>query len=147
MDIATIESMVEKIPESGCWIWMGSLSYYGYGRLKEAGRTHAMHRAAYRLYRGDPGDMQVCHRCDVRACVNPAHLFLGTGNDNMQDKMRKGRHRAALGEAHGSAILTEADIVTIRESNESNILLAQRYGVSYKQIWAIRTGRAWKHVA
>ena len=72
-------------PNTGCWLWLGFISPDGYG-------TRLAHRRAWELARGPiPDGMLVCHRCDVRHCVNPDHLFLGTHLDNMRDMIRKGR--------------------------------------------------------
>lgn len=89
------ESRAERIPEMGCWIWMGSLNDRGYGRHRLGGRGSAwklMHRLSWEMYRGQvPIGMLVLHRCDIPSCVNPGHLFIGTQKDNMQDASRKGR--------------------------------------------------------
>ena len=88
-----IESNVERIPESGCWLWTKSLRGNGYGQFTHPDRKQeGAHRVAYRAYRGPiPDGMMVCHRCDVPSCCNPDHLFLGTAKDNAVDMVRKGR--------------------------------------------------------
>lgn len=63
-----------------------------YGVFLVNGRSINAHRFAYQIAHGPvPDDMFVCHRCDNPPCVNPAHLFLGTHVDNMQDMISKGR--------------------------------------------------------
>jgi hypothetical protein len=91
--IARIESRIERIPIAGCWIYLGCMgSKTGYGALSVNGREMMAHRASYLAYRGPiPNGLCVLHRCDVRSCVNPEHLFLGTKRDNTQDMMAKGR--------------------------------------------------------
>jgi hypothetical protein len=76
-------------PETGCHLWTGTLIPGGYGRVHVAA-----HRLAYQLANGPiPGGMLVLHRCDNPPCCNPEHLFLGSPQDNMTDKVRKGRCR------------------------------------------------------
>lgn len=93
-------SFVSPEPNTGCWIWCGTLSRQpGYGHFtlsrKISGparrRDHA-HRASWRIFRGPiPKGLAVCHRCDFKRCVNPDHLWLGTRRGNVMDSILKGR--------------------------------------------------------
>ena len=78
--------------ENGCWLWIGSKWRTGYGYVRVGGKHTSTHRYFYMLYKGDIGDKMVLHTCDIPACVNPDHLFLGTQTDNMRDCAAKGRH-------------------------------------------------------
>lgn len=84
--------------ENGCIEWTGYRDPKGYGRFTTLGGEALAHRTAYRLHYGaDAGEMHVLHRCDNPACVNPHHLFLGTNQDNVDDRTRKGRSAAMFG--------------------------------------------------
>lgn len=156
-----------------CWPWMGQ-KIHGYGYFWMRGASHRAHRVSYELASGvRPGGLLVCHRCDNRACVNPAHLFAGTHKENMADMKAKGRassgaaHSAivlasrprgdlhhsrvkpwvmARGSSHGMARLTEPEVIEIRRSNEDRVSLAAKYGISASMVWRIRRRLSWKHI-
>jgi hypothetical protein len=78
----------------GCWIISGNHNGQGYRYTTCEGRRVYAHRAVWEQLHGPiPADIEVCHRCDVPACVNPDHLFLGTRQDNVRDMYAKGRGR------------------------------------------------------
>lgn len=75
-----------------CWIWLATKDQKGYGRYGLRGKLWHAHRAAYLFHYGKcPDELYVLHSCDNPSCVNPAHLWLGTNQDNMDDKVAKGR--------------------------------------------------------
>lgn len=75
-----------------CWLWLGCKSSNGYGKFQFRGKQEGAHRVAFMLGVGEIGkDLYVLHKCDMPLCVNPAHLFLGTTQDNTADKKAKGR--------------------------------------------------------
>lgn len=131
-------SRVEMIPISGCWLWTGKLSGAGYGELRidDGGRDAPVvlaHRFSYEQFVGPLGDLQACHECDVPCCVNPAHLFAGTPADNCHDKMNKGRgNRGFIGRPYRK--LSPEQHESIRLSDESSKVLANRFGVHYTHI-------------
>ncbi len=136
-------SRIGKITENGCLLWGGNTDDNGYGRL---GETLA-HRISYELLNGPIGGLHVLHRCDNPTCINPAHLFLGTNLDNINDKISK--RRQAKGEMFNRK-LTESQIKAIRLrqlSGESQAALASEFGVQHSHINRIVNRRSWKHVS
>jgi hypothetical protein len=141
-----IHNNVVKIPESGCWIWIGTLTPYGYGRTT-LGRNAGInaHRASYELKHGPiPKGMMALHHCDVRCCVNPDHIFLGTQQDNMADKVCK--NRQANGVKHGMSKLTEEQAREAKFGNAKPTELAKKFNCSATIIRQIRGGMYWKHL-
>jgi hypothetical protein len=140
-------SHVKRSP--GCWTWIGTRDNHGYGVVYFDGRLQKAHRVAWQLAHGTitPG-ASVCHRCDNPPCVNPTHLFLGTQADNMADMARKGRGvggpGAKRGEAHHMAKLSDVDVQTIRDLQESGWTqrsIAEKFSVSQGNISMILSGR------
>lgn len=81
-------------PNTGCWLWGGCIHHSGYGNFKFKGKLFSAHRLSWVLHFGEvPKDLWVLHKCDVRACANPQHLFLGSASDNMFDMHNKKRHK------------------------------------------------------
>lgn len=131
-------------PDGACWPWTGTISGTGYGQMRIGGKYERAHRIAWFFTHGRWPALCVCHRCDNRLCVNPAHLFLGTHADNQADKVAKARQ--ARGSAHGRARLTEADVLYIRRSERSVPALATKFGVPVECIRHARKGITWKHL-
>jgi hypothetical protein len=139
-----------------CWLWTGRVDVSGYGVFRVYGRgvcSIKAHRYAWELTKGPiPEGLRVLHRCDVRACLNPAHLFIGTDADNMRDKCEKGRQ--PRGEAQGSARLTAEQVIAIRRDyrigkpggRSGLCLLAKRLGVNVYTIHNVLKGKTWRHL-
>lgn len=141
-----------RIADTGCWLWTGRLRTSGYGVLSNFnGRgSKSAHRLSHELFKGPiPEGLFVLHSCDVRACVNPAHLRAGTQKENIADCIARGRFRPG-GSKRGSlnrlAKLTDADVLDIRNSTLSPKALRAKYGIDRTNIHAIITGKTWKHV-
>lgn len=150
MDASTLERFMAKVQpnESGCWLWMGSKNYAGYGMLGVHGKMVRAHRLAFEYWCGPIGEgKHILHACDVPACVNPAHLSVGTQTENMADMRRKGRQNH--GERNGHARLTASLVHEIRLLSDhlSASELARQYGISAPHAWDIIHGKRWQHVA
>jgi len=138
-----------------CWLWTGSTNgATGYGWVHvhwdggHNGRrvTYTSHRAAWELTHGAiPDGLMVCHRCDVRLCVRPEHLFLGTARDNAKDASQKGRMRGRINEPR--AKLTERIASEVKRRlalGARRTDLAREFGVTACAISDIGRGRTWK---
>ena len=148
-------SNVKKRHWRQCWLWQASCATQGYGQIGQTvafrkTKNRPTHRVAWELTNGTiPRDLQVLHKCDVRKCCNPHHLYLGTHRDNMKD--RDNRDRGAKGQRQGSAKLTEDDVREIRLhyaiGKVSYEELGMFYDVGPTAIANIIKGRRWGHVA
>lgn len=135
---------VEKV-ESGCWMFRGNLDKNGYGVIWVDRKKAFAHRMAFSVF-CEPiqkGDV-ICHKCDVPACINPAHLFKGTRLDNNRDKVAKGRQ--FRGGTHPRSKLTEDDVGRILSMRHmTGKAVAGIFGVNQSTIARIWSGDRWKH--
>lgn len=138
-----------KVDTSGdCWLWTGALTIPGYGKFD----LTTTHRFSYVLAYGPiPEGMCVLHRCDVRSCVRPDHLFLGTQKENAADMITKGRHKggAVPGKGQWDVILTDEKVNEIRRlaaAGHSQGSLAKQFGVARATIQGVINRRSWKHL-
>ena len=134
-----------------CWPWLAYITHAGYGQFQNSlDGNNTAHRYALILKVGLPPrpEMQACHSCDNRACVNPTHLRWGTRLDNADDARRRGR--IPLGEERPNARLTRvavAEIKTRLRAGESGVAIAHEFRVHPNTIYSIRSGQSWRHVA
>lgn len=156
---------VRKAGENECWLWQGLKTDRGYGVASRGSRGFRAHRLSWTIHYGEiPEDMLVCHHCDVPACVNPKHLFLGTVKDNAVDCVQKGRHVSvygddhfsrtrpellARGEANGAAKLNETnvrEILRLTKLGYGQHKLGRMFGVHQTTIYLIVHRKKWRHV-
>lgn len=140
---------VQRGTDDECWPWLRPPTPgTGYGQARVAGRHLLAHRLAWSFTHGPvPLGMFVLHKCDVRLCVNPNHLFLGTQADNVRDMIAKGRQ--AVGAATRSTPLTDAlvrEMRTLRAAGTPHRDLCNRFGVSEPTVSRICNRVTWRHV-
>jgi hypothetical protein len=147
-----LERFMEKVDIGECWLWTASKYHHGYGCFHFRGRMWQAHRVAWILYESEiPDGLYVLHRCNVKSCVRPSHLYLGSQDDNMKDAVRagvmKGR-RVPQGSEHGMSKLSDADVLEIRRRHPSTPAteLAREFDVSWGMIYRILRRSSWKHI-
>jgi hypothetical protein len=98
-----------------CWRWLGHKDHNRRGYYRYDGRKQLAHRVAWQLQYGEiPEGMKVCHKCDVRDCCNPKHLYLGTSRDNTEDMILKGRARFGGKRIEAKRCQEESQVVEIK---------------------------------
>ncbi len=152
MNNKTKERFEAKINKTNdCWLWTGAKNDMGYGYIRLDGRSVRAHRVSYELYVGKISKTkQINHKCHVRNCVKPTHLYAGTSSQNMIDMFESGRGETRRGEKSAMAKLTTANVRAIRKSVEKGIStqkdLAKQYGVSNTVISNVVNRKSWKHI-
>jgi len=150
--------MIQIKHDTNCWEWKGAKKRkegdYGSliigSRTDKTRKTISAHRYSYIVFNGDvPDGLWVLHKCDNPSCINPEHLFLGTRQDNIDDRENKNRNNHAVGERCPRAKLKEYQVLEIRSmlSNGKSIRgLARKYGVHHHTIMDIRDNKTWCHL-
>lgn len=146
---------IEK--KNGCWEWQGDIqpNGYAYTTNHETNKKDYVHRVSYKVFNGEiPEGIYVCHKCDNRKCIAPAHLWLGTAKDNSQDAKNKGRleHVKLMqpkGEKNGSSKLKEVQVKEIKKlisNGEKIAMIARKFNISWSVIDSIKKNKTWRHV-
>ena len=148
-ELARFWSKVNKAGDNDCWEWQGHIGKgRGYGILNFGGKLHRVHRLSWEIHNGPiPDGLFACHHCDNRRCCNPAHLFLGTHEDNQNDKIAK--DRTPKGQDAGPAKLDEVTVIEMKRLFRSGMRradVARHFSVSYYTLCDILAGRTWKHI-
>lgn len=151
--LARFESRVARADGDACWLWTAGKDRKGYGAISLDAKMHKAHRVAYQVHRGAiPAGMLVCHRCDVPACCNPEHLFLGTHADNTADMVAKGRANREprrVGVNNPASKVTPDAVRQIRELKRRGVTgrqISRLFGIAESQVSNIVHGRHWRHV-
>ena len=134
-------------PDTGCWNWTSGKDAGGYGGLTVNRKSWKAHRYSWFLVNGPiPKGMCICHHCDNPSCINPQHLWIGTNEENIQDRNIKGRQ--AKGHKNRNARLNEFQIREIRlqQGKKINKELAKQYNISVSTINDIWAKRRWRHI-
>jgi hypothetical protein len=132
-----------------CWLWQTDGAYQWYGAFYLNGRTEKAHRIAWFLATGEWPERHVLHTCDVPACVNPGHLYLGGPPENTRDKLLRRRNNPPIGERARHAKLTALDIPVIRArraAGETFRAIAADYPIGLSAVQAIVSRQSWMHV-
>ena len=143
---------------SGCWLWTGAYFWDSkrgnrYGKIYVKGKLCRAHRISWELYEGTiPDGLYVLHKCDNHACVNPAHLYLGTQAQNVLDTRDRGRMNhanACRGEKRPNAKLTVEQAFEVRALASSRAMpqtkIAAMFGISQSVVGRIARGKAWRN--
>lgn len=157
-DIKRFWSKVNKQGQDECWQWTSPPTRWGYGQFHfgdKYGVPLRAHRVAWFLTFGEiPERLLVCHHCDNKLCVNPAHLYLGNYSRNLSDAWKHQLRKPPtwiLGEKHHSHKLNVNQVQEIRnihsQGGEKLSAIARLFNVSATTVQRIVSRRIWKHVA
>jgi len=139
--------MIDKKGEDDCWNWIRGRFSSGYGQFSantyEGRKVMRSHRFVYEITYGKIlGGMQINHKCDNKLCCNPKHLYIGTQQDNVDDREYRGRS--------GKSKLTTNDVLKIRQLHKSGKfnqrMIADMFKVHPSQISLIISHKNWSWV-
>jgi len=122
---------------------------HGYPKIHRDGKQTKVSRFIFAQLFGEiPPKMEVCHKCDTPACINPEHLFLGTHLDNMLDRSSKGRNNTPshFGTKNPRVKLSEKQVLDILNDKRKHSHIALEYGINVTTIYDIKNGRSWKEL-
>jgi len=146
--LAWLDDLVQQAPDGACRDWPGAVNSKGYAAIKWQGRQAKVGHVVLELTGRPKPDVKSwqLHSCDQPRCVAPWHLRWGTSDENIQDKVARGRTHRPQGEVNHQSKLTDDAVREIRVSSERYRVLAERYGVHIKTIAKVRAGKIWAHV-
>jgi hypothetical protein len=131
---------IEHDPNGGCWLWSGRIGSHGYGAASGQRCHKDAHRLSYSAFKGEiPTGLHVLHKCDVRCCVNPDHLFVGTQSDNMRDMHAKGRGRGSM-KPRWNRIPDDIRAGVLASTGQTKAEIARRFGIAGASVRAILKG-------
>lgn len=144
--IEKITSKIKVDTKTSCWNWQGHKKNNGYGQIGYKYKDCYVHRIMWLIVYGFMPTECVLHKCDNPSCCNPAHLFLGSQQDNIEDMVKKHRRK---GIKSGKNKLTEADVLSIKKrlaAKESCRKIAADFNVTERCISHIKCGNTWTHI-
>jgi hypothetical protein len=129
-----------------CVPWPFHRNAKGYGLTKFNRKTKGAHRWICEQAHGAPPHpkAQAAHRCGVTSCINPRHIRWASQSENRDDSRRFGT--LPMGETHGQAKLTEAQVHAIREDRRPQAVIAEEYGISQSSVCRARRRQSWRHL-
>jgi hypothetical protein len=152
-----IDSLCTPEPNTGCWLWIGSINKFGYGMVGYNRIQNYAHRLSYEVYKGSiPEGLLIRHSCDQPSCVNPDHLELGTDMDNNKDMVNRGREwyqktvsNFRVGESVSNSKYTESQIVNVYKLLKQGVPvceISKTLNIPRNHISNIKSGKCWNHI-
>ena len=145
--IARMKKYSTEPDENGCIHFTGA-KRSGYGVIRAGKKMTGAHRLSYTLHKGEiPEGMFVCHACDIKSCINPDHLFLGTHTDNMRDMHSKGRWKSKAKNADRTPYKLNIDQAReILNDPRTYNAIAADYGITRFTVSNIKNRHTWKQL-